>query len=353
MNEEPTMLNTLQYKSWRNVLAKSASSLLTAAGLAGALSLLTPALAAAEENPYGANYFPNVPLTTQDGKAIKFYDEIKGKSVAINVIYTSCKDECPLETAKLAQLAKIFGDKMGKDIFFYSISIDPKHDTPEVLKAYAKNFNAGPGWQFLTGTEADIKVLVKKLGLSRNSDKANKDGHTASLMVGNEPSAQWMRNSALDNPIFLAASMGSFLGWREDTSKRTSYAAAKPINLEAGQQMFNSRCSACHTIGGGDKIGPDLAGVTQRRDRAWVARYLNSAEKMRTEGDPIAMDLASKYKTVRMPEQRLGGSDLKDILSYLEMQTNVAGNKAPDNKNNQSDTTAQNEPAKKTEAHAH
>ena len=314
------MMNIAQRKSWASLAAKAVAATL----FTGALSLLTMGSALAD-NPYGANYFPNVPLTTQDGKTVKFYDDlIKGKSVAINVIYTSCKDECPLETAKLAQLAQIFGDKMGKEIFFYSISIDPKHDTPEVLKAYSKNFKTGPGWEFLTGTEADIKVLVKKLGLSRNSDKVNKDGHTASLMVGNEPTGQWMRNSALDNPIFLAASMSSFLGWRDDPAKRTSYAQATPINLETGQQMFNSRCSACHTIGGGDKMGPDLAGVTKRRDREWVARYLNSAEKMRKEGDPIALELATKYTTVGMPDQRLGGSDLRDILSYLELKSDAA-----------------------------
>ena len=313
------MMNIAQSKNWASLARKAVAATL----FTGAMSLLAMGSALAD-NPYGANYFPNVPLTTQDGKTVKFYDDlIKGKSVAINVIYTSCKDECPLETAKLAQLAQIFGDKMGKEIFFYSISIDPKHDTPEVLKAYSKNFKTGPGWEFLTGTEADIKVLVKKLGLSRNSDKANKDGHTASLMVGNEPTGQWMRNSALDNPIFLAASMGSFLGWRDDPAKRTSYAQATPINLETGQQMFNSRCSACHTIGGGDKMGPDLAGVTKRRDREWVARYLNSAEKMRQEGDPIALELATKYKTVGMPDQRLGGPDLKEILSYLELKSDA------------------------------
>src|SRR5438105_15291565 len=84
--------------------------------------------------PWGVDYFPNVPLTTQDGKVVRFYDDLlKGKSVAINLIYTRCSASCPLETAKLAQLQKIMGDRVGKDIFFYSISIDPKNDTPEVL----------------------------------------------------------------------------------------------------------------------------------------------------------------------------------------------------------------------------
>ena len=331
------MLNIMQGKSWSGVMART----LTATLCAGALSLLTIGAAAAE-NAYGANYFPNVPLTTQDGKTVKFYDDlIKGKSVAINVIYTSCKDECPLETAKMAQLARIFGDKMGKEIFFYSISIDPKHDTPAVLKAYAKNFGVGPGWQFLTGKEADIKVLVKKLGLSRGNDLANKDGHTASLMVGNEPTGQWMRNSAVDNPVFLSASIGSFLGWRDDPAARKTYAEAAPLVIDQAAYMFQSRCSACHTIGGGDKIGPDLAGLTARRERNWVARYLMSADKMRSAGDPTAVELSKKYKTARMPDQNLAGDDLKLMLSYLETQNSATGK------------TAQKEPAKKETTHVH
>jgi protein SCO1 len=312
-----------------NIIRRAGRTALTATVFAGALSLLAMGSALADANPYGANYFPNLTLTNQDGKAVRFYDDlIKGKSVAINVIYTSCKDECPLETAKMAQVARIFGNKMGKDIFFYSISIDPQHDTPEVLKAYAKNFNTGPGWQFLTGKPEDIKVIVKKLGLSRNSDGANKDGHSASLMVGNEPMGQWMRNSAVDNPTFLSASIGTFLGWRDDPAQQQTYADAAPVVLDPGQYLFQSRCSACHTIGEGDKIGPDLAGVTTRRERNWVARYLSSPDTMRAEGDPIALELAKKYKTVRMPDQRLGGADLAQVLSYLETQNSAPGKTA-------------------------
>jgi protein SCO1 len=329
------MFNTTRWTTWASLRVRLAAAAL----FASALSLLTVASAAADENPYGANYFPNVTLTNQDGKSVKFYDDlIKGKSVAINVIYTSCKDECPLETAKMAQLARIFGDKMGKDMFFYSISIDPKHDTPPVLKAYAKNFNTGPGWQFLTGNPEDIKVLVKKLGLSRGSDLANKDGHTASLMVGNEPSGQWMRNSAVDNPVFLAATMGSFLGFRDDPAARKNYVDGGPLALDPGQYMFQSRCSVCHTIGGGDKIGPDLAGVTKRRERSWVARYLMNPDKMRTEGDPIALELAKKYTTARMPDQKMGGADLTQILGYLEAQSN-----APRKTAQKEDTTHQHD----------
>src|ERR1700748_683715 len=109
---------------------------------------------ASAATPYGAGYFPNVELTTQEGKTVHFYDDLlKGKVVAITLIYTHCLDSCPLETARMAQVQRLLGDRMGKDIFFYSISIDPRRDTPEVLNAYAKKFHAGPGWLFLTGKE--------------------------------------------------------------------------------------------------------------------------------------------------------------------------------------------------------
>src|SRR5712691_7736029 len=176
-------------------------------------------------NPWGADYFPNVLLLTQDSTTVRFYDDLlKGKAVAINLIYTSCKDECPLETARLVQVQRLLGDRVGKDLFFYSISTDPRRDTPEVLKAYAKKFGVGPGWLFLTGQEEDIKLVAKKMGLSSIKDSASSDGHRTSLMVGNEPTGQWMRNSAVDNPPFLAATISTFLGYGQGRVPATSYA---------------------------------------------------------------------------------------------------------------------------------
>src|ERR1044071_2748018 len=64
---------------------------------------------------YGANYFPNFELTTQDGKKVRFYDDLlKDKIVAIDLIYTTCKYNCPIETALLSQVQKILGDQVGK-----------------------------------------------------------------------------------------------------------------------------------------------------------------------------------------------------------------------------------------------
>src|ERR1051325_3094644 len=138
--------------------------------------------AATASSQWGGSHFPNVELITQDGKKVRFYDDlVKGKVVAINLIYTTCKYSCPLETARLVQLQKLMGDRMGKDVFFYSISIDPEHDTPEVLKEYAEMYNAGPGWLFLTGKKEDILLLGKKLGLYNGPTKS-RDGHTPALL---------------------------------------------------------------------------------------------------------------------------------------------------------------------------
>ncbi|MFL6571051.1 MAG: SCO family protein [Burkholderiales bacterium] len=279
-----------------------------------------PAAPSPVANRYGAGYFPNVPLVTQDGKTVRFYDDLlKGKSVAVNIIYTSCTNECPLETARLAQLQRLLGAKMGKDIFFYSISIDPEHDKPEVLKAYMEKFDVGPGWVFLTGKAEDIRLATKKLGLSRYSDAANKDGHTAILMVGNEPAGQWMRHSAVDNPEFLASSLATFFGWREREGR--SYAEARPLKTDAGEYLFASRCSVCHSLGQGDKMGPDLLDVTARRERTWLLRYIQVPDQVLASGDPIAKTLYEKYQKARMPNVGLGGADVAAIVSYLEAQS--------------------------------
>ena len=115
------------------------------------------------ETPWGKDYFPNLPLTTQDGKPVRFFDDlIKDKIVVINFIYTGCPDTCPLETAQLVKVQNILGDRMGKDVFFYSITLDPKNDTPAVLKEYKEKFRAK--WTFLTGSEDDIWTLQKSWG---------------------------------------------------------------------------------------------------------------------------------------------------------------------------------------------
>lgn len=271
---------------------------------------------------YGANYFPNVVLTNQDGKALRFYDDLlKDKVVAIDLIYTNCLDKCPLETAMMVQVKKMLGDHVGKDIFFYSISIDPKRDTPQALKAYAEKFHTGAGWQFLTGKEEDVELISKKLGLYSYPDPADRDGHTPMLMIGNVATGQWAKHSALDNPRFLARKMSEMIGDWGDPKSDPSYAAASTIVFTRGQHLFATRCAACHTIGRGNSLGPDLRGVAEARDRAWLLRLISVPDQVLAEKDPLATALYLKYNGVQMPNLRLSEDDAAMLIDYIKAQT--------------------------------
>lgn len=138
--------------------------------------------------------FPNVTLTTHEGKKVKFYDDlVKDKIVLINFMYVKCEGICPGTTANLVKVQKLLGDRVGKDIFMYSITLKPEEDTPETLRRYAKAYKVGPGWQFLTGDPKDVELLRRKLGfIDRDPVRdAVKSNHIGMLRWGNEPLTLW------------------------------------------------------------------------------------------------------------------------------------------------------------------
>jgi protein SCO1/2 len=289
-----------------------------------------PDVTAKADSQWGDTHFPNVELITQDGKKVRFYDDlIKGKIVAIDLIYTTCKYNCPLETARLVQVQKLLGDRMGKDVFFYSISIEPEHDTPEVLKEYAAKYHVGPGWLFLTGKTADIKLISKRLGLDKLPNGNDPDGHMPSLLIGNEATGIWMRNSALDNIKFMATKIQQMSGYGAQAVNIASVNRTESarLDIDKGQYLFATRCAACHTIGNGDKVGPDLLGVTNVRDRAWIARIITESDKLIAEKDPIATALFKKYKEVRMPSLPLAKEDVNVLIEFMKSQTAAAENR--------------------------
>jgi protein SCO1 len=287
---------------------------------------IAPCAGVHAQSRWGATYFPRVSLTTQNNDAVEFYDLIKGKIVAIQLIYTTCQYSCPLETARLAHVQKLLGDRMGRDVFFYSISIDPAHDTPAVLKTYADQYGAGPGWLFLTGKAEDIELLSKKLGLYSEPSPEAKDGHTAMLLIGNEATGQWVRGSALDNPQFTAQIIGNWMNNWANAKASKSYDHAVPLQPPGkGQYLFATKCVTCHSIGQGEKKGPDLATALARRERGWLARYISSPDTMRAAGDPIARELLAKYRMVRMPNLNLSEEEAAEVVAYIQSQTSRAG----------------------------
>jgi protein SCO1/2 len=249
--------------------------------------------------------------------------------VAIELMYTTCRYNCPLETARLVQLQKLMGDRMGKDVFFYSISIDPEHDTPQVLKAYAEKYHVGPGWTFLTGKESDIKLISRKLGMDKLPTGNDPDGHMPSLLIGNEATGIWMRNSALDNTKFMALKIEQMIGYEPQAASvsATNKAESVKLDIDKGAYLFATRCAACHTIGNGDKIGPDLLGVTSVRDRAWLNRMISEPDKLIDEKDPIAFALFQKYKQIPMPRLNLPEMDVNTLIEFMKTQTASFGSR--------------------------
>lgn len=282
----------------------------------------SPSWAAPPGSPWGADYFPNIPLTTQDGTTVHIYDDlIKDKVVAINFIYTRCGDSCPLETASLRQVQQLLGDRVGKDVFFYSISIDPEHDTPEALKEYAKRFNIGPGWTFLTGTKADITLLRQRLGLYRAGAESKKlREHNLTFIIGNEATGQWMKRSPFDEPKVLAWLLGRKLhNFKVATSEQqASYAKAEQLpKISLAEDLFRSRCDSCHSLGAEDSLGPGLQNVTKRRTRTWLSLWLKAPDQMLAEKDPIAIELFNRYNKLSMPNLRLTDAEVETLIKYM------------------------------------
>jgi protein SCO1/2 len=158
-----------------------------------------------------SRYFPNVVLRTHENRQVRFYDDlIKDKIVVINFMYATCEGICPRITANLIKVQQLLGNRIGRDIFMYSITLKPREDTPAVLRQHAVMHNVGPGWLFLTGGPADIELLRRKLGFvdpdpARDADTSN---HIGNIRYGNEPLQLWGACPGLAAPSWIVESLG-------------------------------------------------------------------------------------------------------------------------------------------------
>ena len=140
---------------------------------------------------------PDVPVLDQTGRRLNFYtDLVKGKTVAINFIFTTCTTVCPPLGATFARVQK---ELAGRDVHLISISVDPATDTPERLKAWGEKFKAGPGWTLVTGAKPQVDELLKALGAAT----ASPSDHTPTVLVGNDAKGQWTRAYGLAPPSKL------------------------------------------------------------------------------------------------------------------------------------------------------
>src|SRR5206468_12670449 len=91
---------------------------------------------------------PNIVLQNQDGRSVRLYDDlVKGHVVMMNFMFTTCRRACPGTTANLVKVQRVLGRRVGRDVVMLSISLDPDHDTPPVLREYARLYGVQPGWQ--------------------------------------------------------------------------------------------------------------------------------------------------------------------------------------------------------------
>lgn len=165
-----------------------------AAGLA-----LGTGLAGAEAQPPGAGRarrrrLPNAELVTHEGRTVRFYDDlVRGRLVAVSFFYLRCTGICPRGTENLVAVQRLLGNRLGRDVFMYSITLTPEDDTPADLCDYRASHHARPGWTFLTGRPANVEAVRRGLGFTDPDPAvdADRSQHSGLLVYGSEPRDSW------------------------------------------------------------------------------------------------------------------------------------------------------------------
>jgi protein SCO1/2 len=153
-------------------------------------------------------YFSDVELINQNGEKMRFYsDVLKGRVVVIHSFFSTCQSACVPLIQNMRKLQDMLGDKVGKDVYLVSITVDPIMDTPGRLKAFATKNGAKSGWFFLSGKKENVDWALYKLG----QYVENKNDHTSVIIMGNEPTGLWKKAFGLAKPEELLAIVESVL----------------------------------------------------------------------------------------------------------------------------------------------
>ena len=151
---------------------------------------------------------PDIAVLDQNGKQLRFYsDLVKGKTVAINFIFTTCTTICPPLTATFRRVQQDLAQN-APAAQLISVSVDPATDTPQRLRDFAGKFKAGPGWTFVTGDKVEIDSLLQALGVA----VADKNDHTPMILIGNDAAGYWTRAYGLASPTTLVKTITDAAG---------------------------------------------------------------------------------------------------------------------------------------------
>jgi protein SCO1/2 len=147
--------------------------------------------------------FPNVPVVTHEGRTVRFYDDlVRGRTVVFNMMYTVCTGICPISTANLLQVQQALAPRLGRDLFMYSMTLQPQFDDPRALRDYMQRYGIGAGWTYLTGKPQDMDVLRRALGFFDSDPALDGDlrTHTGMVRAGNDARNRWLMVPAASTP---------------------------------------------------------------------------------------------------------------------------------------------------------
>lgn len=181
-------------------------------GGAAAIVEGTGALGACEKPDRGphADHFPEVVVVSHEKRQALFYDDLLlGRTAIIHCFSIEHDAHYPV-TANLSRVQEHLGDRLGHDVFIYSLTTDPEHDTPDALARFARSHDAGDGWLFLTGRPADMELLRSRLfvhgrGVQRDFQR---DCSMGLLRYGNESLGLWGSVPAKSDPEWIAKRVG-------------------------------------------------------------------------------------------------------------------------------------------------
>jgi len=183
--------------------------LAAAAVATAAYAVSTHGTASAGAIAKNARALPDVAMLDQRGNRVRFYsDVVQDKSVVIQFMYTRCDGICPAATDTLLEARDLLKDRIGKDLWFVSISLDER-DTPQDLADYAASRGIGEGWTLLTGAAADVEALRRALGAYDPDPAVDsvRSNHSAGLVLGNDRLDRWTMASGLGSASALVRSI--------------------------------------------------------------------------------------------------------------------------------------------------
>jgi protein SCO1 len=163
----------------------------------------------------GRRRIPDPWVLTHDGRRVRFYrDLVRDRTVLVAFMYTRCNGVCPATSGTMARLQARLHQRMGRELLFLSITLDPQHDDPVALRVYARSLAAGPGWLFLTGEPAAIEDIRRSLGVRDLDPEVDLDPsqHASILTFGNDRTGRWAALPSLLRVEYLAAAILRVMG---------------------------------------------------------------------------------------------------------------------------------------------